>query len=258
MTFLYHHTTINYHISGSGPALVLLHGFLENIFMWNDVESYFSKSHSVICIDLLGHGGSGCLSDVHSMEIQAQMIASLLKSLNINSATFVGHSMGGYIALALAEQHPDFFEGLCLLNSTFEADSEERKLARAQSVALASKNYSKIVTQSYESLFALNSPLHGSLALMEGLNYALQTDFEGFKAAQYGMASRANRFEIFKQLPSKKMMIFGKADKLIPFQILQNKLSSTDISTKVIFGGHMSHLENFDELLESLKIFIAS
>ena len=124
---LYKNATLHYTDHGKGPALVLLHGFLEDLSMWNRIVKPLAKSHRIICLDLMGHGKTDNLGYIHGMEQQAQMLKFLLVELKVSQCTIVGHSMGGYIALAFAELFPEMMLGLCLMNSTSFADTEEKK-----------------------------------------------------------------------------------------------------------------------------------
>ena len=104
MTILHKNASIWFSVSGNGPAIVLLHGFLEDSSMWTDLASVLSKKNKVICIDLLGHGKTDSLSYVHTMEEMADTVLTVLKHLGLRKYTFIGHSMGGYVALAF-EKH---------------------------------------------------------------------------------------------------------------------------------------------------------
>ena len=134
-TIQYKNTKISFSETGKGTAVVLLHGFLENQTMWNDYIPEFSKKYRVITIDLLGHGQTECMGYVHTMEDMADAVHAVL-ARNSESAKpfFVGHSMGGYVALAFAELYPDNVKGLVLLNSTSRADSDERKANRDRAI----------------------------------------------------------------------------------------------------------------------------
>ena len=106
-THLFKNTKISYSDQGKGTAVVLLHGFLENKSMWNAFIPELSIRNRVIAIDLLGHGETECLGYVHTMEDQADMVHSVLQELKIRKVVLIGHSMGGYIALAFAELYPE-------------------------------------------------------------------------------------------------------------------------------------------------------
>ena len=129
--FNFKNTKISYTDSGEGNTLILLHGFLENKKMWQHFTPALAKNNRVVTVDLLGHGQSDCLGYVHTMELQAEMVFALLAHLNIKKVSSVGHSMGGYVALAFAEMYPDAIQNLVLLNSTPAADSVERQIGRA-------------------------------------------------------------------------------------------------------------------------------
>ncbi len=112
-TLSYKNIRVNYTSTGKGSAIVLLHGFLENSFMWNEIIPVLSKRNKVITVDLFGHGKTENLGYIHTMEEQATMVRSLLKTLNIRKATLIGHSMGGYVVLAFAELFPKNTKGIC-------------------------------------------------------------------------------------------------------------------------------------------------
>lgn len=256
MTLDYKNIKLHYTVSGSGEPVVLLHGFLETIEMWKDLEPEFARTHQVICIDLLGHGQTESLGYVHTMEDMANAVLAVLQHLNIEKAKFVGHSMGGYVALALAELKPQLFEGLCLMNSTFEADSEDRKLLRTRANDMAKTNFENLVRMSFANLFAPESRISFKAQYEWALSIALNTSLQGYMAANEGMKLRPNRFEVFKSFSAHKFVIFGKKDTLINREQLVKKIANTDIEYSELSEGHMSHIENKSELSYLLLHFI--
>ena len=153
MIFLYKNIPIYYKTFGKGPVIVLLHGFLESSTMWKKLIPEFSKNNFLVTIDFPGHGKSGVISETHSMELMAEVVHELLKELNIASATFIGHSMGGYVALAYAELYEKEAEKLILLNSTPQADSEERKENRDRSIEIVGKVPEAYISMAIGNLF---------------------------------------------------------------------------------------------------------
>ena len=91
----------------SGPPLLLVHGFGASLHWWDAVVPALAREHRVIRVDLLGHGGSEKPRTGYSMQEQADRLAALLDRLDVPRATLVGHSMGGTVAVAFAERHPD-------------------------------------------------------------------------------------------------------------------------------------------------------
>lgn len=144
---------IFYSENGKGNAVILLHGFLANSTMWNPFISQFSKKNKIICIDLLGHGETACLGYIHTLEVMANAVAAVLKHLKIKRFKIIGHSLGGYVALALTEKNPDAITGLCLMNSTAKADTPERILIRNKAIVAVKVNYKKVIRLSISNLF---------------------------------------------------------------------------------------------------------
>lgn len=252
----YKNIKIHYTVSGEGKTILLLHGFLETSSMWKDLEPEFARTHQVVCIDLLGHGETDSLGYVHTMEDMADAVYAVLQHLEVKKAKFIGHSMGGYVALALAEQQPQLFEGLCLMNSTFEADSEERKVLRTRANEMAKTNFENLVRMSFANLFAPESRISFKTEYEQALNIALNTSLQGYMAANEGMKLRLNRFEVFKSLKAHKLIILGEKDTLINKDLLIAKIVDTDIKYSELSEGHMSHIENLSELTYFLLHFI--
>ena len=86
---------IAYNFTGSGPALVLLHGFLESKAIWDDYTEVLLHDFTVIAIDLPGHGESDVIAETHSMQLMAETVKTVLYSENISEIVIAGHSMGG-------------------------------------------------------------------------------------------------------------------------------------------------------------------
>ena len=189
----YKNTSIAYTDTGKGKAIVLLHGFLENQKMWDKYIASFAKKNRVITIDLLGHGDTECLGYVHSMEDNAEAVHAVLSELRIRKAVFVGHSMGGYVALAFAELYPDAVKGLVLLNSTAKEDSPERKTNRDRAIKAVKQSYKGFVSMAIANLFSENNRerLVEEIELVK--KEALKTPLQAIVASLEGMKIRKDR-----------------------------------------------------------------
>ena len=144
---------IHYNIIGKGPCIVLLHGFLLSSSIWDELAPKLSKKNKVIIIDLPGHGKSGCMAEIHSMELMAEVINFILEKNNIGQASFIGHSMGGYISLAFTEKYESKVNALILLNSTTEKDSPEKKINRDRFIKIIKYNQEVFVKMAILALF---------------------------------------------------------------------------------------------------------
>ncbi len=252
---LYKNTQISYSDSGKGTAIVLLHGFLENQNMWHAFVPEFSKKNRVITIDLLGHGATECMGYVHSMEDNADVVHAVLSKLHIRKAIFVGHSMGGYVALAFAELYPDNVKGLVLLNSTSRADSEERKANRDRAIKAVKQSFSNFISLSIANLFSEENRerLKDQIELVK--KEALKTPLQGIVASLEGMKIRMDREVILHLTPYPKMLILGQKDPVLNYEENLEQIEETNVQLVTFPDGHMSHIENQTELTTVLLNF---
>lgn len=253
MILKFNSTSIYYEKQGEGPALILLHGFLESSTMWGELIAVLTKRNTIISIDLPGFGKSGCLSETHSMELMAEVVHKILEKEKIQSATFMGHSMGGYVALAFAEIYQQRVDKLILLNSTPEEDSPDRKMNRDRSLKVISKNPEIYIKMAIDNLFVESSQDLYASEIEKLKKEALEFPVEGIKAAILGMKIRKNRISVLKNFTNIKIMIAGIQDPLIDLESSKDLALQTNSDLILVSGGHMGMIENFDEVI---KIFI--
>ena len=253
---LFKNTKISYTDSGKGAVVVLLHGFLENKHMWKEIIPVISRNKRVLAIDLLGHGHTECLGYIHPMELMAEAVAAVLKSLRIRKITLIGHSMGGYVSLALSEKNPEMIRGLCLLNSTSTSDDTSRKKLRERANKMAQINLTNIVRMSFINLFSERSKEIFNPEIQLALSEALQTSLQGYSASQEGMRIRPNRLSVLKNNHFKKLFILGEKDPVLLVNKGIKEAEETQSKTVILSGGHMSHIENSDKLIKVLNTFI--
>jgi pimeloyl-ACP methyl ester carboxylesterase len=254
----YKNAAIFYTDSGKGPAVVLIHGFLENTTMWNVIIPELSKRNRVIAIDLLGHGKSDCIGYTHSMELFAETLEAVLKKVRIRKCILVGHSLGGYVALAFAEKHPKRVKGLCLMNSTSNEDTADRKLLRTRANKMVHKNFSNLVRMSFTNLFSEESRIVFKDQMKNALSEAMQTPIQGYIAGQEGMKLRPNRNHVLAENSFKKLIIMGKKDAVLDYKTSLEEVEKTNSKHVALPQGHMSHIENLEELILILKDFLNS
>jgi pimeloyl-ACP methyl ester carboxylesterase len=256
MILEYKKANIFYTDQGKGAAVVLIHGFLENSTMWDKITSELIKKNRVITIDLLGHGKSDCLGYSHSMAVFSETIEAVLKHVRIRKCILVGHSLGGYVALAFAERNPQKIKGLCLMNSTSIEDDSDRKLLRNRANKMIQNNFTNMVRMSFANLFGDKSKTIFKEEIKKALNEALQTSIQGYIAAQEGMRVRPNRNHVLLQNDFKKLMIIGKKDPVLDYKSLVVEGEKTNSEVVIFQNGHMSHIEDKAELIVTLKGFV--
>ena len=114
---LLHGHRVCYRYGGSGPAIVLVHGITSTSATWERVMPYLAERFTVIAPDLVGHGESAKPRGDYSLGAYASGVRDMLVALGHDRATFVGHSLGGGIAMQLAYQFPERCERLALVSS---------------------------------------------------------------------------------------------------------------------------------------------
>jgi pimeloyl-ACP methyl ester carboxylesterase len=248
--------TISFSDHGKGTTIVLIHGFLENSTMWKHIIPELSKRNRVVTVDLLGHGKTDCLGYVHTMELFSETIEAVLKYLKIRKYILVGHSLGGYISLCLAKKNPTKIKGLCLLNSTSNEDSEALKRTRIRANKMAQNNFGNLVRMSFMNLFGAQSKTTFKDEINIALEEALQTPVQGYIAAQEGMRLRPNSNQFLAENNFRKLIIVGEKDPVLNYEVSRIEASITNSEIKVLTSGHMSHIENKENLIYILKNFI--
>jgi len=256
MHILHKNTRVYFSSIGEGTAVVLLHGFLENRSMWNDISHSLSKKYRVISIDLLGHGKTENHGYVHTMEAQSEMVKAVLNHLRLRKYIFIGHSMGGYVALAFSKLFPLNVKGLCLMNSTALPDSEDKKLNRDRAIEAVKQKPKTFVKIAIPMLFSEDNRQLLKTKIEEVTKQALQISPQGIIAALEGMKIRKDQTSIYKSSKFPIQLIIGKQDPALDYNSLINQTKNTKVQVVEFPDGHMSHLENKKELIDSLNFFI--
>lgn len=248
--------SIHYTESGKGRALVFLHGFLENLEMWETLTSTIKPSYRIICIDLLGHGRTDSLAYVHTMDDMAEAAKAVLDHLKLRRYVIFGHSMGGYVSLALANKFPKSIIGLGLLNSTTSADSEEKKQNRTRAIAAVKKHRKSFIAESIKQLFWNKNHKKLAIAINNIQNQALKTSIQGIIAALEGMKVRSDLKHVIANSKIKILVATGTYDTVIDQEYLSQLKPYFNIEFHELKGGHMSHVENFTDLSYIINSFI--
>lgn len=248
---------IYYKSEGLGNVIVLLHGFLESLEIWNDFSRELSTSFQVVTIDLPGHGESGNLEEIHSMELMAASVDAVLTHLKVEQYVVAGHSMGGYVAIHLAEKHPGKVKGFGFFHSHADADTAEGKQNRDRVITILRKNYISWVNQFIPDLFAeKNKSLYP-----EQIKY-LETIAGKMKApsiiaAQIGMRDRESKLAFLAAAPQPVFFIIGKDDNKMPVsKVLEQSVLPKHCEVLMLADvGHMGFIEAKETTLNFLHSF---
>lgn len=235
---------------GNGTPMVLLHGYPLDHHLWDDVAPLLSDTFELIIPDLRGFGGSSAVDSFYTMEDFAGDIAALLDQLEIQKTAIVGHSMGGYVALAFLRLYPERVTGLGLVSSQVLADAPDRKEGRYKSAAeVADKGIGSVVA-AMTTKFTANERLQ---------QFARESMEQQQPAAYIGalkaMAERVDSTPVLSSLQVPLVLVHGDSDQLIPIDRAREvKASVPEAHLVEISGaGHMPMMEAPQQTADALK-----
>jgi pimeloyl-ACP methyl ester carboxylesterase len=255
-SIFYKGARVHFAHKGSGETVVFLHGFLEDSSMWKGIIRYMPKRYRVLCIDLMGHGKSDGLGYIYQMEEMADAVLAVVKHLKIRKVNLVGHSMGGYVALAFGERNPDMVRSLTLLNSTSRADSEAKQADRNRAIALVKQNHKEFTRHAIPMLFsekARQKP-HGAIAKLQ--KSAAEMSAGSIAAALEGMKIRADREVLLHFAPYPISLIAGKTDSVIPAEQSAEQMEANNTHGIWLNTAHMAPWEIPKKTADAISAFL--
>jgi pimeloyl-ACP methyl ester carboxylesterase len=236
---------------GNGFPIVLLHGFCETHQIWDGVASELAKDFRVITPDLPGFGKSQLLLQSFSIDDIGELLAEWLISQAINNPVVIGHSLGGYVALAMAQKRTVSLSGLGLFHSTPLADSEEKKVNRNKTIDFVIQNgIAPFVETFVPGLFYQkeNSAIHFVREM------ALTTPVKTLTGYSKAMRDRPSREDFLKSYTGPFMIGAGVHDSVIPFLLLQQ--ASQWVAKTMFFAlENTGHMGMFESQSDTIKYF---
>jgi pimeloyl-ACP methyl ester carboxylesterase len=257
-TCLFKKEKVTFSDTGKGRVVVLLHGFLGSHKIWEPVIKDLSKTYRVIAIDLPGHGDTPCFGYAHSMELMAKCVKAVLDHLKLKKYVLIGHSMGGYAALAFADLFPDHVKGFCLYHSTSYADSAEKKKDRLRAVNAVKADRNLYTKNTIKNLFATKNLKYLKKEVSFASRIARGMSKRGIIAALYGMKDRASRDIILGMVEYPIMMVIGELDNVLPCEQLKEQAATIRNPTILYLehDGHFGFLESPQTSTKWLRKFL--
>ncbi|MFM7858753.1 MAG: alpha/beta fold hydrolase [Flammeovirgaceae bacterium] len=226
---------------GQGHALVLLHGFCENHQIWDGIAPTLANNFQVLMPDLPGFGQSNLRSTPFSIDdVGDQMIQWLVNTVN-TPAIVIGHSLGGYVAMAMAVKNPHVIAGLGLVHSTAAADTEEKKQNRNKTVEFIHENgVNPFVEVFVPGLFHQKD--HASIPQVKQIAHS--TPKQTLIAYTLAMRDRPSREEWLATFNKDFLVLAGDSDTIIPVNSLKNQSKRVPKGTfHSLPVGHMAMYE---------------
>ncbi|WP_020189523.1 alpha/beta fold hydrolase [Kurthia sp. Dielmo] len=204
---------LHYTRQGTGAPLVLIHGFLGSTAIFDRVIGPLSQSFDVIAVDLPGHGESVMEKEAYTVYDYAQEIVNVLKEEGIEEATWVGHSLGGYITLAALEKQLIPITKAVLAYSSPAADSELTKSKRNDQQAIITKqgveHYVDYTITKFFKKDAKPTDVEFAKKIANGATK------EGLVAALEAMKQRPNQQQLLDTTETPILVIEGKEDTIV-------------------------------------------
>jgi pimeloyl-ACP methyl ester carboxylesterase len=251
------HKKIFYRSVGEGPVVVLLHGVPFDGNLWtNQLHSF--PDFKLIIPDLPGSGQSEMIEDM-SMEGMAECVKDIIrhetaslffKSGEPHSVIVIGHSMGGYITLALAEKYPELLNGFGLFHSSAYADSDERKAGRKKTIQLIQeKGVEEFAKTSVPNLYSTVTKQLNSTLIDQQIAFTRNFSAESLVSYQMAMMHRKDRTEVVKKASVPIFFVLGRFDAVIPLKdgLEQGSLGELSYFHILENAGHVGMMEEPNE-----------
>ncbi len=255
----YNDKDVCYHLAGQGKTVVLLHGFLENMDIWENFSAALAKDFQVLLIDLPGHGQSDLHSfESHSMELMADIVNDVLEKLNIQKCVMIGHSMGGYVSLAFAENYQDKLSGFGVFHSHAYADTPEGKINRGRAIQIVKDNHKDFISSFIPDLFTKENQKKLSTEINKLQEASKSISKEAVIAALEGMRHRTDKEKLLKTTNLPVLFIIGKQDPRTPLDKLLPQIALAKHAEVLILDNvaHMGYLEDYKNTLAFVKHFV--
>jgi len=246
-----------YHKMGSGPAMVLLHGFPECCSLWRNVWDELSRSFTLIIPDMPGIGRT-VLSGPTSLSRMAEMVSEIMDYEGIATAVVAGHSMGGYISLAFARAFPHKVAGIALVHSMSDADDAEKRKLRSKTIELVKKGGKELfMKEMVPNLFADSFRSANPLVISEQVAEAIKMDAESVINFYTAIRERDDNRPVLNSAAYPVMWVAGLQDNVIDYKKILPECYRSAVNFVSFYSdcGHMSMIEAPTELINDLEQF---
>jgi pimeloyl-ACP methyl ester carboxylesterase len=245
-------------MGNTSPTLVFLHGFLESSEIWEDFLRDFPPRYQTLCPNLPGYGPEPAAVTSYSVEAGAEYVHQYLQERGLHQVLLVGHSMGGYVALAFAEKFPAQVAGLCLFHSSSLPDSEEDAQRRQRNQDFLEQHGVEAFTAEFlkpQFSAAQRESLSNEVALLQriGASVSLETAVGGLEA----IGQRPDRRAVLEQASYPVLFIAGKDDKAVPLEKTHEESLLPDHCTVLWLAkvGHVGFLERPTDTRKAIEGF---
>jgi pimeloyl-ACP methyl ester carboxylesterase len=250
-------TSVYYRTMGDGAPVVLLHGFCESNQIWGVFANLLAQRCRLIIPDLPGFGKSELPPSPLSVDSVGEILWQWLDSIPVKNPVIVGHSLGGYVTLAMTNQRPDAVAGFSLFHSTAKADTPEKKANRDKTIAFVNRNGVKPYIETFVPGLFFNKEHQ---AIKDVFPIAYSTPAATLVAYAAAMRDRPERRKILDDFDRPVLIIAGEKDEIIPLDTLMDQAIQLRKGRLSILSdtGHMGMLESTNRSVEIVTQFVNS
>lgn len=242
-----------------GIPVVFVHGFPFRHEMWEAEVASLSDAFRTVAYDVRGLGRASPGDGQYTLELYVDDLTALLDSLEVGPAVVCGLSMGGYIALRLAEREPDRLRGLVLCDTRSRADDDEGKLNRARTIREIKESGLAPFAEGFPELVLAEGTVRDRPELVDRVRAMITSASPlGVCGAQLAMAARTDTTGALQGLRAPVLFLVGAEDALTPPETARLMADRVrDATVEVIPGAaHLSNLENREAFAGALRGFL--
>ena len=250
--------SIFYSVTGQGKPVVFIHGVPADGSLWINQSAILANRYQLIIPDLPGSGKSDLTGDV-SIDAMADIIKYILDTEDTGEAVIIGHSMGGYVAVAFADKFPEAIKALGLFHSSAYADSEEKKASRKKNIGFIQQHGSyEFIKQSTPGLFSDDFKTNHKEVVDGIIEKYKNFNPDSLAAYQQAMMDRTDRRKVLEQIAGPVLFVIGTQDKAIPLEDSMQQCHIPSLSYIHILkhSGHMGMLEEGEKSNSILEVFL--
>ena len=231
--------------------VIFLHGFGEDATVWADFLKLLLDEHTYFCPDYAS------LTNIESIDGYADWLNAYTNERGISESVIIGHSMGGYIALAYAEKFADKVLGLGLFHSSAYADSEERKEIRLKTArVIDQQGTAKFIKGFYPNMFTEEFKEKNVDFIEKQIERYAYFPKEALMNAQIAMRGRVDRTKILKEADYPIMILGGEKDTFVPKETTLEQIALLKNGHSAMLEG-VAHAGMFENPAESAKVVMA-
>ncbi|ELR70685.1 hydrolase of the alpha/beta superfamily [Fulvivirga imtechensis AK7] len=250
---------IAYSDTGNGFPVVLIHGFCETNSIWDGFIPELSKKYRILSPDLPGFGNSPLPEGEFSIDDIAEIVCEWLDALGISETVVIGHSLGGYVTLAMADRHPEMLKGFGLFHSTAFADDAEKRSSRNKVIEFVKDKGVEVFATSFVPQLFFHKNRNALKADVDrAVETAAKTPLETLVAYTRAMRDRHDRADVLKTFNQPVLFIAGEQDASVPIEKTDEQILLPHKAIVHIYDqvAHMGMFEAKQESLQALKQYL--